>query len=139
MLQYLFDTDHLTLYDHSDVTVWRRFSAQPWAAVGVSSTTVEEYLRGRLAVLSRHQKGVPYVTAHARLIASLQLLQQFPIIPFDLTCDASYQRLRALRLKVGSQDLRIAAAALVHQLTLVTRNQRDFGRIPGLRTEDWSV
>jgi tRNA(fMet)-specific endonuclease VapC len=102
MLQYLFDTDHLTLYDHSDVIVWRRFSAQPWDAVGVSSTTIEEYLRGRLAVLSRHQKGVPYVTAHARLVTSLQLLQQFPIIPFDLACEASYQRLRALRLKVGS-------------------------------------
>ena len=96
MLQYLFDTDHLTLYDHSDVVVWRRFSAQPWAAVGISSTTVEEYLRGRLAVLSRHQKGVPYVTAHARLVESLQMLQQFPIIPFDLTCEASYLRLRAM-------------------------------------------
>jgi tRNA(fMet)-specific endonuclease VapC len=139
MLQYLFDTDHLTLYDHSDVMVWRRFSAHPWLAVGVSSTTVEEYLRGRLAVLARHQKGVPYVTAHARFVASLQLLQQFPIISFDLPCEASYQRLRALRLGVGSQDLRIASAVLVHQLTLVTRNQRDFGRIPGLRTEDWSV
>jgi tRNA(fMet)-specific endonuclease VapC len=139
MLQYLFDTDHLTLYDHSDVMVWRRFSAQPWAAVGVSSTTVEEYLRGRLAVLSRHQKGVAYVTAHARLVESLYLLQQFPVITIDLICEASYQNLRVLRLGVGSQDLRIAAAALVHQLTVVTRNQRDFGRVPGIRTEDWSV
>jgi tRNA(fMet)-specific endonuclease VapC len=139
MLQYLFDTDHLTLYDHSDVIVWRRFSARPWVAVGISSTTVEEYLRGRLAALSRHQSGVPNVTAHARLVASLQLLQQFPIIPFDLTCDASYQQLRALRVRVGNQDLRIAACALVHRLTLVTRNQRDFVRIPGLRMEDWSV
>jgi hypothetical protein len=30
MLQYLFDTDHLTLYDHSDVIVWRHFSARPF-------------------------------------------------------------------------------------------------------------
>jgi tRNA(fMet)-specific endonuclease VapC len=36
-------------------------------------------------------------------------------------------------------DLRIAATALVHDLTLVTRNTQDFARVPGLKTEDWSV
>jgi hypothetical protein len=36
-------------------------------------------------------------------------------------------------------DLRIAATALVQDLTLITRNQKDFARIPGPRIEDWSV
>jgi tRNA(fMet)-specific endonuclease VapC len=35
-------------------------------------------------------------------------------------------------------DLRIAATALVHTLTLVTRNTKDFARVPGLRLADWS-
>ena len=34
-------------------------------------------------------------------------------------------------------DLMIAATALVHDLTLVTDNTRDFASIPGLRTVDW--
>jgi hypothetical protein len=42
MLRFLLDTDHLTLFDHMHIAVWRRVLAQPWGAVGVSAVTVEE-------------------------------------------------------------------------------------------------
>lgn len=38
---------------------------------------------------------------------------------------------------IGSHDLWIAATALVHDFTLVTRNEREFRRVPGLRVEVW--
>jgi tRNA(fMet)-specific endonuclease VapC len=139
MLRYLLDTDHLTLFEHVHVLVWRRFLQQPPGTVGISAVTVEEYLRGRLAALARYQSGPRQVQAYSNFIASLLLFQQFPIAGFDLACDAQYQQLRSLRLRIGSQDLRIAATALRNQVTLVTRNRRDFALIPGLPLEDWSV
>ncbi len=39
--------------------------------------------------------------------------------------------------RIGSEDCWIAATALEHRLTLVTRNLRHFDRIPGLRIESW--
>jgi tRNA(fMet)-specific endonuclease VapC len=39
---------------------------------------------------------------------------------------------------IGAYDLLIAAQALRHQLTLITANVREFGRVKGLDWEDWA-
>ena len=61
--------------------------------------------------------------------------------PLDRASAASAGRLRqALNeagTPVGPYDLLIAGTALAHDLTLVTRNLREFMRIPGLRVENW--
>jgi tRNA(fMet)-specific endonuclease VapC len=50
-----------------------------------------------------------------------------------------YNGLVSMRLNVGKMDLRIAAIALEHGAVVVTRNTRDFQRIPGVTVEDWTV
>ncbi len=52
---------------------------------------------------------------------------------------AEYDRLVGLKLNVKRNDLRIAAVALHAGATVVTRNARDFGRVPGLIWQDWAV
>ncbi|MFY9660744.1 MAG: type II toxin-antitoxin system VapC family toxin [Terriglobales bacterium] len=39
---------------------------------------------------------------------------------------------------IGAYDLLIAGQALRHQVTLITANGREFGRVKGLEWEDWA-
>ena len=62
-----------------------------------------------------------------------------PVLPFDAAATAVFDGLQAQRIRVETMDLRIAAIALSRGLTLLMRNVRDFGRVPGLVTEDWTI
>ena len=80
-----------------------------------------------------------------RIDDNLRLLRRFftPFVslPFDDRCaeEAGLIRLDLERSgrPIGPNDLLIAASARAHDLVLVTHNDREFGRIPGLRVEDW--
>ena len=139
MLRFLFDTDHVTLYEQGHAPLLQRVTVEGPGTVGVSAVTVEESLRGRLGYLASPLNGVSRVRGYALLVGSVRLLNQMAIVPFDHGSEAQYQQLRAQRIGVGTQDLKIAAVALTNKLTLVTRNRRDFGQIPGITIDDWSV
>jgi len=49
-----------------------------------------------------------------------------------------YERLRGTYGRLGTNDLRIAAIALITGATVVTRNVRDFSQLRGLPVEDWT-
>lgn len=51
---------------------------------------------------------------------------------------ARFTILKATVKNVGGNDLRIAATALEMNATVVTRNVRDFERVPGLTVENWA-
>src|SRR5436853_291471 len=108
MLQFLLDTDHLTLFDHGHPLVVARYTSQPANSVGVTAITVEEALRGRLAALIRHPTGPLHIQAFSHLTASVRLLQQFPVAPYDQAADDEFQRLRRSRIRIGTRDLKIA-------------------------------
>jgi tRNA(fMet)-specific endonuclease VapC len=61
------------------------------------------------------------------------------MLSVPVTAIARFDLLRSLRLNIGRMDSRLAALALDAKLIVVTRNTRDFGRVPGLQTEDWTV
>jgi tRNA(fMet)-specific endonuclease VapC len=139
MIQFLFDTDHLTLHEHGHAAVGQKLAAQPAGSVGLTIVTVEEALRGRLGALSQARNPAQRIARYALLGASIQLVNQFPIATYDQAAEDQFQLLKAQRLRVGNQDLKIAAVALANKLTLVTRNTQDFSMVPGLALDDWSV
>jgi len=72
----------------------------------------------------------------------LRFLAPFEIQPFDQQAAFHYGEIRAhvekLGKPIGAMDLLIAAHARSLSVTLVTNNLREFERVPGLRTENWS-
>jgi tRNA(fMet)-specific endonuclease VapC len=139
MPQFLFDTDHLTLYQHMHPPLMQRFAQEPADSVAICPINIEEIMRGRLASLARVLTGTKHVQAYADLADAEAMFRLFPQVPFDAASESQFQHLRASRVRVGTLDLKIAAVALTNRLTVLTRNRRDFGRVPGLVIEDWSV
>jgi tRNA(fMet)-specific endonuclease VapC len=139
MLQFLLDTDHLTLLDHGDLLVMQHIAVQAPNAVGLPAVTVEEYLRGRLSAISRAKDGATRVQCYQWFVETLQLIQPYPIARFDQAAEDQFQLLLAMHLRFGTRDQKIAAIALANNVILVTRNKKDFGQVPGLVLQDWSI
>ena len=70
-----------------------------------------------------------------------QLLAALTVLPLDAPADEHYADIRAVLERngtpIGSHDLFIAAHARSRGMTLLTRNLREFQRVPGLSVEDW--
>jgi tRNA(fMet)-specific endonuclease VapC len=70
-----------------------------------------------------------------------EFFEPYLSFPFDDKSALEYGKIRAdLAQKgtpIGPNDLMIAAIAIVNNLILVTNNSKEFGRVIGLKLEDW--
>jgi tRNA(fMet)-specific endonuclease VapC len=74
--------------------------------------------------------------------ALIKFLAPLEIVPYDDKAAADYGQIRTHLEKkgtvIGAMDMLIGAHARSIPVTLVTHNQREFRRIPGLRVENWT-
>lgn len=140
MSLYILDTDHVTLFQHNHPKIIQRAGAVGNASILVTTVTLEEQMRGRLAAISRAATQPERLAlTHANLQKTLLYFCSINLLAFDDAACTHYQRLLQAKLRIGTQDLRIAAIALSHEATVVTRNLEDFGKVPNLPLEDWSI
>ena len=131
-MTYLLDTNMCIAYLRQRASPVRaRLAAQSPTAIALCSVVKAELYHGA------HKSAQPE-QGLARLAT---FFSAFASLPFD---DRAAEVLGTLRAQLerqgaslGPYDLMIAAIAVVHDLTLVTHNTREFSRIEGLRIEDW--
>src|SRR5262249_60924141 len=136
---WILDTDILTLYREGHQAVGQQVAAHPPAEMASTVISEEEQLSGWYTLLRRAQRPDQVAHAYAELAATVSFLGKLRILSLTEAAIARYGQLRNLRLNIGRMDMRIAAIALENGGTVVTRNTRDFGRVPGLVVEDWST
>ena len=139
MSLYLLDTDTLTLFERMHPIVIGNVLRCLAEDIRITSVTVEEQLAGWFSILRSAKTPQQLEMAHVRLSATVRNLGTWDVIPFTASAETRYRDLLRRRLNVAGNDLRISAVALEAGAMVVTRNLRDFGRVPGLQCEDWSV
>lgn len=104
----------------------------------LSIVSFHEQVLGANSLITRARKPAELIRAYALMSAVHQGYMTAPVLPFDATALSAFDGLRALGVRVSTMDLRIASIALSQSLVLLTRNSVDFGRVPGLKIEDWT-
>jgi tRNA(fMet)-specific endonuclease VapC len=120
------------LYLQGHPQVRTRVDAQPSADLAITVMSVDEELSGWYTLTRQARRPEDVARAYNRLAEAVVFLAQWRILPYTEQAIARVAQLKALRLNVRIMDLRIAAITLEHGGSLVTRNLRDFQRVPGL-------
>ncbi len=138
---YIFDTDHLSILQRqgnsAQPLIHRlQLNVSPIAATVIS---YEEQTRGWMKYFAQAKNLDQQVIAYQRLQQHAINYCSITLLAFDTRSSEQFQQLRKQYPRLDTMDLKIAAIVLTHDATLLTRNQKDFSQIQGLKIEDWSV
>jgi len=131
-MKVLLDTDTCIHALKRNASVLDRLLSRSRADIAVSVITEAELRTGAAKSSS------PVKTSH--LLENF--LRPLAVVEFTSADATTYAQIRAKLERAGTPigplDTLIAAQAISRKLVLVTNNEREFGRVPGLRLENWS-
>ena len=129
--QYMLDTNIISdLLQHPQGEVAKRI-----AKVGEDTICTSIIVAAEME-FGGHKKGSTKLQERISIV-----LAAFDILDLEKPAEKQYAEIRTYLEKqgtpIGANDTLIAAHALSLDLCVVTRNVREFGRVPGLRVENW--
>lgn len=130
-MKYLLDTNIcIYIIKKNPLAVREHFLRNTNNDIAISSIVVAELAFG--ASKSKSDRSTPKLM---NFLASIQS------VAFDDEAAFKYGKLRhdleSLGTPIGPLDTQIAAHALALDCVLVTNNEREFKRVPGLKIENW--
>lgn len=131
-MSYLIDTDIVIYSIKGDTTVNKNFIKNESIPKSISVITYGELLFG-----AKKSHNI-----EKNLATVFRIKELFPIINIDKAIIETFSEIKVKLQKAGTpldaMDILIAATALTMNATLVTNNEKHFGKIKGLRIENWS-
>ena len=136
----LLDTDHLSIVVNTRGAGHAALVARLGAAndiLAVPIICVEEQCKGWLAKIARTTDVHQQIIAYDRLQELFHFFRKWSIQSLDTAAADAFHLFRKQKIRIGSQDLKIAAIAVTQDALLLSANLRDFRQVPGLRVENW--
>lgn len=99
--------------------------------VYVTVISLDEQLHGAFNEIQNKDAKVR-VRGYRRLREITEDYCRRPMLDYDVAAESIFERLKGLKGRPATKDLRIASIALSHGADLVTANTKDFSKIPGL-------
>ncbi|MCC5609558.1 type II toxin-antitoxin system VapC family toxin [Nostoc sp. CHAB 5834] len=140
---WILDTDHVSLFQNSHPLVTQRIRQQNSPNLAITVITFEEKVKGWLNVINKYSnqpsKYDKLIWGYKGLWDEIEYFKNMKLLEFDTKACNIYAELVKQKIRIGTQDLRIAAITLSVNGILVTRNRKDFEKVPNLRLEDWTI
>lgn len=95
-------------------------------------------MRGWLAFVAKAKTMDQQIFAYERLHQFLETYRNTDVLDFDEKSAKIFQQLKSNKIRIGTMDLKIASIAIANEAILVSRNLKDFEKVPDLTVQDWA-
>jgi len=115
--RYILDTNIVTLSQHGNANIAERAKVVGIDNIFITTVTLEEQLKGRLAAISRcGTKPELLPTAYQNLLTTQRYFCNMNLLEFNQEYCECFKKLRQQKINIGTQDLRIAAIGLIQDI-----------------------
>ncbi len=142
-MKFLLDTDHISILQKQAgsefANLMARIAQVSRADLAFCIVSFHEQVLGCNSYIARAGTPADVVRGYDMLDRVLSIFAAAVVLPFDSAASTVFDSLVAQRVRIATMDLRIASIAISQGQKLLTRNRRDFSKVPNLQMDDWTI